>query len=56
MSNLGLETVTEAPVAQKKKRWNTAVLAVLGLVILAFTWIVVSNTYLLYMGKPLIQH
>jgi hypothetical protein len=56
MSNLGLETMTEAPAVQKKKRWNAAITAVLGLLILAFVWIVVSNTYLLYTGKPIIQH
>jgi hypothetical protein len=56
MSNLGLETMNEAPVSQKKKRWNTAIVVVLGLLIAAFTYIVVSNTFLLYMGKPMIQH
>jgi len=56
MSSLGIETMPEMPHASKwKKLWNRSVTVVLGLIIVAFVWIVISNVYLLYMGKPLIK-
>ncbi len=55
MSNLGLETVSEAPAAKKKTIWNTVTTFGLAAIILVFCYIVVSNMYLLYMGKPLIN-
>jgi len=54
--SLGIETMPEAPVAKRKKLWNTGVTVILGLLIAGFLWIVISNMYLLYFGKPLIQH
>jgi hypothetical protein len=54
MSNLGIETMP-APPSKKKSRWNTAIAVVLGLMVAFFLWVVVSNTYVLYFGKPLIN-
>src|SRR5271165_4132864 len=54
MSNLGLETVSAAPATKKKTLWDTVTKVGLSVVILAFFYIVISNMYLLYMGKPLI--
>ena len=55
MSNLGIETMPAAPLSKKKTRWSTALTIVLGLMIAFFLWVVVSNTYVLYFGKPLID-
>jgi hypothetical protein len=55
MSNLGIETMPAAPPSKKKSRWSTALTIVLGLMIAFFLWVVVSNTYVLYFGKPLID-
>jgi hypothetical protein len=54
MSNLGIETMPALP-REKKSRRNTAIAIGLGLMIAFFLWVVVSNTYLLYLGKPLIN-
>jgi len=52
MSSLGIETMPEMPHASKwKKLWNRSVTVVLGLIIVAFVWIVISNVYLLYMAN-----
>jgi len=54
--SLGIETMPEMPHSAKwKKVWNRSITVVLGLIIVAFVWIVLSNVYLLYMGKPLIK-
>ena len=55
MSNLGIETMPAAPLSKKKTRWSTALTIFLGLMIAFFLWVVVSNTYVLYFGKPLID-
>jgi hypothetical protein len=56
MSSLGIETMPEMSHTSKwKKLWNRSVTVVLALIIVGFTWIVISNVYLLYMGKPLIK-
>jgi hypothetical protein len=56
MSSLGIETMPEMHHTSKwKKLWNRSVTVVLGLIIVAFVWIVLTNVYLLYMGKPLIK-
>jgi hypothetical protein len=55
MSVLGIDTMHETP-SGKKSRWNMVTTVVLGLLIALFSWIVISNMYLLYFGKPLIQH
>jgi hypothetical protein len=54
MSNLGIETMPALP-REKKSRRNTAIAIGLALMIAFFLWVVVSNTYLLYLGKPLIN-
>ena len=54
MSNLGIETMPALP-SKKKSRWNKAITVVLGIMIAFFLWVVVSNTYVLYFGKPLIN-
>jgi hypothetical protein len=54
MSNLGIETMP-APPSKKKSRWNTATAVVLAIMIAFFLWVVVSNTYVLFTGKPLIN-
>jgi len=56
MSSLGIETMPEMPAAKKQGRWDLAMRIGLGVVITFFTWVVVSNMYLLYFGKPLIKH
>ena len=55
MSNLGIETMPAPPPTKKKTRWNAAIKIGLGLMIAFFLWVVVSNTYVLYFGKPLIN-
>jgi len=54
MSNLGIETMPALP-SKKKSRWSKAITVVLGILIAFFLWVVVSNTYVLYTGKPLIN-
>lgn len=58
MPSLGLDSMhdTPAPQTDKKSKWNTGLTVFVALIILAFTWIVVSNMYSLYFGKPLISH
>jgi hypothetical protein len=54
MPSLGFESTPTAP-PDKKKRWNKLITVCLGVMIAFFLWVVISNTYLLYMGKPLIN-
>lgn len=53
--SLGIDTMPEPQVAKKKTIWNTVTTFVLSAMILVFFYIVFSNMYLLYMGKPLIN-
>jgi CDP-diglyceride synthetase len=55
MSNLGIETMPAPSPSKKKTRWSTALSVFLGLMVAFFLWVVVSNTYVLYFGKPLIN-
>jgi hypothetical protein len=54
MSNLGLESTPQAP-AKKKSRWDKLVTVGLSVIIAFFTWVIVSNGYLLIFQKPLIN-
>jgi hypothetical protein len=55
MTSLGIETMPEPPSTKKKSRWNTLTTIAVGAIIAAFLWVVFSNLYLLYAGKPLIN-
>jgi uncharacterized BrkB/YihY/UPF0761 family membrane protein len=57
MPSLGLDTMHEVPTEPvKKSRWSTGLTVFVGLIIAAFTWIVISNLFVLYFGRPLIPH
>jgi len=52
----GIENMLDLPFSAKwKKLWDRSVAVVLSILVVAFVWIVISNMYLLYMGKPLIK-
>ena len=54
MATLGIDShPTTEPV--KKDRWGNLTKAVLGVMIAFFTWVVFSNLFLLYFGRPLIK-
>ena len=53
--SLGIDTMPEPQVAKKKTIWNSVTTVVLSAMVLVFFYIVFSNMYLLYMGKPLIN-
>jgi hypothetical protein len=55
MSVLGIDTMPEAP-SSKKSRWIVWTVVCLGVMIAFFVWVDFSTIYLLFMGKPLIQH
>ncbi|MBZ5598097.1 MAG: hypothetical protein LAN83_07220 [Acidobacteriia bacterium] len=54
MSSLGIENTPQAAPA-KKSRWDKWITAGLGLIITLFSWVIISNGYLLIFQKPLIK-
>jgi hypothetical protein len=56
MSILEAETHMKLPTADKKSLPNTALTVLVSVIIVYFLYSVLSNAYLLYMGKPLISH
>jgi hypothetical protein len=55
MPGLGIESAPQAVPVKKKSRWDKLMTVGLSLIIALFTWIVVSNGYLLIFMKPLIN-
>ena len=55
-TKLGLDTTPDMPPAKPKRRWNKAMTIFVGVVVVFFLWVVVSNLFLLYFGRPLIPH
>ena len=54
MSSLGIEN-TQAEPEKKKSRWDKLVTVGLSLIIAFFSWVIISNGYLLIFQKPLIN-
>lgn len=55
MSSLGIENTQPAEPAKKKSRWDRLITVGLGLIITFFSWVIISNGYLLIFQKPLIN-
>lgn len=55
MSSLGIENTPQAAPAKKKSRWDKLITVGLGLIITFFSWVIISNGYLLIFQKPLIS-
>jgi hypothetical protein len=55
MSSLGIENSPSVAPEKKKGRWDKLITVGLGLIVAFFSWVIISNGYVLIFQKPLIK-